>query len=44
MRGGISYIPKRYSKADTKYIWGYDSNKKVCSLFILTQIIYMVGQ
>ena len=43
MRGGISYIAKRHNEEDNKYMWGYDSNKKVCPLFILTQIIYMIG-
>ena len=27
MRGGISYIAKRYSKANDKYMKSYDNNK-----------------
>ena len=41
MRGSISYIAKRHSKANNKYM---SSIKKVYSLLILTQIIYMAGQ
>ena len=44
MRGGISYIAKRYSKANNKYMKSYDEYKKVNTLLILMQIIYMVGQ
>ena len=33
MRGGISYISKRHSKANNKYMWRYDSNEK--SKFIM---------
>ena len=33
MRGGISYISKRYVKANNKYMWSYDSNEK--SKFIM---------
>ena len=28
MRGGISYISKRHSKANNNYMWNYDSNEK----------------
>ena len=33
MRGGISYISKRHSKLNNKYMWSYDSNEK--SKFII---------
>ena len=29
MRGGISYIAKRYCKANNKYVKDYDSNKDI---------------
>ena len=44
MRGGISYIAKRYIKACNKYMQSYDANKPVNLLHILMQIIYMVEQ
>ena len=44
MRGGISYIVTSHSKAKNKYVRSYDSNKKVSSLLIRMQIIYMSGQ
>ena len=28
MRGGISYISKRYRKANNKFMWSYDSNEE----------------
>ena len=44
MRGGVSYIAKRHSKANNKYMEKCDgSEEKVYLLFILTQIICMVG-
>ena len=33
MRGGISYISKRHSRANNKYMWSYDSNEE--SKFIM---------
>ena len=44
MRGGISYIAKKYSKANNKYMNSYDVVKKVNLLRIWMQAIYMVGQ
>ena len=44
MKGGISYIAKRHSKANNKYIECYNVVKKVNTLLILMQIICMVGQ
>ena len=41
LRGGISYIVKKYSKANNKYMQSYDVNE--LSKFIV-QIIYMVGK
>ena len=44
MRGGTSYIAKRYSKANNKYMKVMIVVKKVYALVILRQIIYMVEQ
>ena len=45
MRGGISYIAKRHSKVNNKYMQCFDSGKKkVNTLLILRQINCMVGQ
>ena len=44
MRGGISYIAKRHSKANNKYMKCYDSSKESKYFLILMQIIYMVGK
>ena len=41
MRDAISYIAKRHSKANNKYMESYDRDKKVYSLCIGTPIIYM---
>ena len=35
MRGGISYINKRYSKANNKYCPDYDKNKPENFIFYL---------
>ena len=44
MGGSISYIAKRYSKANNKYMENYDScENKMCSLFILMPTIYTAG-
>ena len=43
-RGGISYIAKRYAKANNKYMSDYDSNKQRHLLLIWIKIIYMAGQ
>ena len=44
MRGGISYIAKRYSEANNKYVKCYDEYKKESLSYILMQIIYMIRQ
>ena len=44
MRGGISYIAKRYSKANNKYMKSYDIVNQVNISCIWMQKIYMVGQ
>ena len=44
MRGGISYIAKRHSKANNKYMECYDGSKKSKYIAILMQIVYMAGQ
>ena len=44
MRGGISYIARRYCKANNKYVKDYDENKLVLLLCIGTRIICMDGQ
>ena len=43
MRGGISYIAKRHSKANNKYMQSYSVNEP-SKLHIWNQIIYMVRQ
>ena len=43
-RGGISYIAKRYAKANKKYMSDCDSNKQSTFITYLDKIIYMVGQ
>ena len=43
LRGGISYISKRYPKANSRYMSNYDPKKP--STFITSiKIIFMVGQ
>ena len=44
MRGGISYIAKRYSKANNKYMKDFIILKKLFTLCILMQIIFMDWQ
>ena len=53
MRGGISYIAKRFSNANNKYIKSNNNSKPsinkyiyiyIYISFIWMQIIYMVGQ
>ena len=44
MRRGISYIAKRYSKANNKYRKSYDNINQVNISCICTEIIYMVGK
>ena len=44
MRDGISYIAKRHSKANNKYMEFYDSSEKSKYIVYLMQINYMVSQ
>ena len=44
LRGGISCICERFSKANNKYMKNYDLQKKVNSLCILMKTIYMAGE
>ena len=44
LRGGISCICERLSKANNKYMKNYDLQKKVNSLCILMKTIYMAGE
>ena len=44
LRGGISYIAKRYSEANNKYIKGYDPTKLLKYIEYLIKTICMVGQ
>ena len=44
MRRGISYIAKRYSKANNKYRKSYDNINQVNISCICTEIIYVVGK
>ena len=43
LRGGISYIAKRYAKANKKYMNDYDSKKPSTFITYLDMNIYMVG-
>ena len=44
IRGGFSYIAKRFSKENNKYMHFMMITNQVNTLHILMQIIYMVGQ
>ena len=44
LRGGISYIAKRYAKANKKYMNNYDPKKQSIFISYLDIIIYVVGQ
>ena len=44
LRGGISYIAKRYSKTNNKYMQSYDACNQVSLLHICKQICFMIGQ
>ena len=43
LRGGISYIAKRYAEANNKYMNDYDSKKPSTFITYLDMNIYMVG-
>ena len=43
-RGGVSYIAKRYAKANNKYMSDCDSNKQSTFITIWIKITYMAGQ
>ena len=41
MRGGISYIAKRYNKANNKYVKDYDSSEKsIYTIYLDTSNLY----
>ena len=44
LRGGISYICKRFSEANNKYLKNYDPTKENKLFFILIKTIYMAGK
>ena len=44
MRGGISYISKRFNKGNNKYMKSYDDKNQVNILHIWKQMIYMAWQ
>ena len=44
LRGGISYITKRYAKASNKYMNNCDPKNPSTFISYLTWIIYMVGK
>ena len=44
LRGGISYISKRYAKANNKYMNDYDPKKQSTFISYLDMNNYMVGQ
>ena len=44
LRGGISYITKRYARANNKYMNDYDPEKQSTFISYVDMNIYMVGQ
>ena len=44
LRGGISYIAKRYAKANNKYMNDYDPKRPSTFISYLDMNIHMVGQ
>ena len=43
MRGGISYIAKRFTKANNKCTQSYDDSRPIKCISYLDAVIYMVG-
>ena len=44
IRGGISYISNRYSKANNKYLKSYDPKQESKNIIYLDAIVYMAMQ